>query len=116
MQHTVLKTKLHRATVTEADLEYEGSCTIDMDLLDLANITVHEQVHIVNINNGERFVTYVIPGERGTGTICLNGACARLAQVGDKVIIMAYGIVDDEELKSFEPNVVLLGENNKVLT
>ena len=116
MQHTILKSKLHRATVTEANLEYEGSCTIDMDLLDKANISIHEQVHIVNINNGERFITYVIPGERGTGTVCLNGACARLAQVGDKVIIMAYGMVDDEELKNYEPTVVLLEDDNNVVS
>ena len=103
MLHTVFKSKIHKATITEADLNYEGSCTIDMDLLDIAGMSVHEQVHIVNNNNGERFVTYIIPGERGSGIICLNGACARLAQVGDQVIIMSYGLVDDAELKDHQP-------------
>lgn len=114
MLHNVFKSKIHRATVTEADLNYEGSCTIDMDLLDAAGISIHEQVHIVNINNGDRIVTYTIPGERGSGTICLNGACARNAQVGDKVIIMSYGIVDDNELKSHKPTVVVLDDDNAI--
>lgn len=113
MISTVLKSKLHLATVTEANLHYEGSCTIDMDLVDQANMSVHEQVHVLNVNNGERFVTYIIPGERGSGTICLNGACARLAQVGDKVIIVTYGMVEEKELDSYDPTVVLMGENNK---
>lgn len=115
MFHTLLKSKLHRATVTEANLEYEGSCTIDLDLLEKAKIAIHEQVHIVNVNNGERFITYVIPGERGSGTICLNGACARLAQVNDRVIIMSYALLTDEEAKSFQPTVFLLDEENNIV-
>ena len=114
MIHTIFKAKIHRATVTEADLNYEGSCTIDMDLLDAANISFHEQVHIVNINNGDRIITYTIPGERGSGTICLNGACARNAQVGDKIIIMSYGMVDDAELKSHKPTVIVLNDDNSI--
>jgi aspartate 1-decarboxylase len=114
MFHTVLKSKLHHATVTEAKLHYQGSCTIDMDLLDRAKMSVNEQIHVLNVNNGERFVTYILPGERGSGIICLNGACARLAQVGDKVIIVSYGMIDDEELKNYVPNVLILDEKNKV--
>jgi aspartate 1-decarboxylase len=114
MLHTVLKSKLHLAKVTEADLNYEGSCTIDMDLVDKANMKIHEQVHILDVNNGSRFVTYIIPGERGSGTICLNGACARLAQVGDRVIIVTYGAVDDEELENLKPTVIVLNEDNTI--
>ncbi len=112
MLHTVLKSKLHRATITEANLDYEGSCTIDMDLVELANMSIHEQVHIADISNGERFITYIIPGERGSGVVCLNGACARLAHVGDEVIIMTYGQVSDEELKTHEPTIVVLDNQN----
>jgi aspartate 1-decarboxylase len=114
MNHYFVKSKIHRATITEANLEYEGSCTIDMDILEKANMHVHEQVHIVNINNGERFITYIIPGERGSGTICLNGACARLAQVGDKVIIMSYCMINDSELKNHKPTVLILDEKNNI--
>jgi aspartate 1-decarboxylase len=114
MLHNVFKAKIHRATVTEANLHYEGSCTIDMDLLDKAGIFVNEQVHIVNINNGDRIITYVIPGERGTGTICLNGAAARNAQVGDKIIIMSYALINDDEISSHKPRVVVLDEKNQI--
>ena len=113
MISTVLKSKLHLATVTEADLHYEGSCTIDMDLVDLSKMSIHEQIHVLNVNNGQRFVTYIIPGERGSGTICLNGACSRLAQVGDKVIIITYGQVDDTELAEYKPTVVLMDDHNR---
>ena len=110
----MLKSKVHQATVTEADLYYEGSLTIDQDLMETADIVQHEKVSVVNINNGARFETYVIPGRRGSGVIGLNGAAARLGAKGDKVIIMSYCSVNDIELKSHKPNVVLLGENNQV--
>ena len=103
---TVLKSKIHCARVTEANLNYMGSITIDEDLMDAAGMLEGEQVHIVNNNNGERFVTYIIKGERGAGQICLNGAAARLVQPGDVVIIMAYAWMDAEEARTFEPKVV----------
>ena len=107
------KSKIHTATITGLELYYEGSVTVDRDLLDRANILPGEQVQIVNLNNGERFVTYTISGERGTGVIELNGPAARLAAVGDKVIIISYGNYDDEEAKVLEPIVVFVGENNR---
>ena len=102
----VLKSKIHCARVTEANLNYMGSITIDEDLMDAANLIAGEMVHIVNNNNGARFVTYIIKGERGSGCICLNGAAARLVQVGDVVIIMSYAQMDFEEAKTFKPSVV----------
>lgn len=102
----VLKSKLHCVRVTEANLNYMGSVTIDEDLMDAANLIAGEKVHIVNNNNGERFVTYIIKGERGSGCICLNGAAARKVQVGDVVIIMSYAQMDFEEAKTFKPAVV----------
>lgn len=112
---TILKSKLHRATVTEANLNYTGSVTIDRDLIDAAGIVVHEKVQVVNNNNGARFETYVIEGKRGSGTICLNGAAARLVQPGDKVIIMAYAHMTPEEAANYKPTVLLLGDNNQIL-
>lgn len=109
------KSKIHRATVTEANLNYVGSITIDQDLLDAAGILPGEKVQIVNNNNGARLETYTISGERGSGVICLNGAAARLVQPGDVVIIIAYCILDQEEAKTFEPNVVFLDLNNKIV-
>lgn len=109
-----LKSKLHRATVTDADLEYEGSITIDRDLMDVANIKVHEKVHVLNINNGARFETYVIEGGRGTGTICVNGAAARLVQPKDLVIIVSYCLLSPEQAEKFEPTVINLDSNNKI--
>lgn len=106
MNIEVLKSKIHRVTVTEANLNYIGSITIDSDLLDAANILPNERVYIVDNNNGERLDTYVIPGERGSGVICLNGAAARKVQPGDVVIIMAYASMDFEEAKSFQPSVI----------
>ena len=106
MNIEVLKSKIHRVTVTEANLNYIGSITIDRDLLDAANILPNERVYIVDNNNGERLDTYVIPGERGSGVICLNGAAARKVQPGDVVIIMAYASMDFEEAKSFKPSVI----------
>ena len=102
----IVKSKIHRVTVTEANLNYIGSITIDEDLMDAANVIANEKVSIVNNNNGERFETYVIPGKRGSGVICLNGAAARLVQPGDIVIIMAYAMMELEEAKTFKPAVI----------
>ncbi|MBO5843249.1 MAG: aspartate 1-decarboxylase [Bacteroidales bacterium] len=113
MQIEVVKSKIHRVTITEADLNYIGSITIDEDLMDAANIIENERVHIYNINNGERFDTYVIKGERGSGKICLNGAAARLVQVGDVVIIVSFASMDFEEAKNHKPTVIF-PKNNKV--
>ena len=111
----VLKSKIHRVKITQAELNYVGSVTIDKDLLDAANMIVGEKVQIVNNNNGQRFETYTIEGERGSGVVCLNGAAARLAQVGDIVIIMSYAMMDFEQAKTFKPWVVFPDENNKLL-
>lgn len=115
MQIEVLKSKLHRVRVTEANLDYIGSITIDEDLLDAANLIPGEKVQIVNNNNGERFETYIIKGERGSGCICLNGAAARKVQVGDVVIIISYALMDFEEAKSFKPSVVFPDETNHLV-
>ena len=111
---TVLKSKIHCARVTEANLNYMGSITIDEDLMDAAGMIEGEQVHIVNNNNGERFVTYIIKGERGQGQICLNGAAARLVQPDDVVIIMAYAQMTPEEAKEFRPTVVFPKAGNRL--
>ena len=102
----VVKSKIHRVTVTEANLNYIGSITIDEDLLDAANLIANEKVSIVNNNNGERFEAYIIKGERGSGVVCLNGAAARKAQPGDIIIVMSYAMMDFEETKTFKPSVV----------
>lgn len=109
------KSKIHRAKVTEANLYYEGSLTIDSDLLDAADILPYERVQVVNVNNGERFETYTIPGKRRSGVICLNGAAARLGHVGDEVIIISYGTYSPEELKTYKPTVVMLDKQNKIV-
>lgn len=114
MFKTLVGGKIHRATVTEANLNYVGSITIDPDLLDAAGICMHEKVQIVNNNNGARLETYTIAGERGTGVICLNGAAARLVQAGDIVIIMSYVILSEEEIKQHQPKVVLVDEKNQI--
>lgn len=111
---SMLKGKIHRATVTQAELDYVGSITIDEELMESAGILEYEKVHIVDINNGSRFETYVIAGEKGSGIVCLNGAAARCVQVKDKIIIMAYCNIDENEVKKHKPNVVLVDENNKV--
>ena len=111
----ILKSKIHRAKVTQAELNYVGSITIDEDLIDAANIIPNEKVQIVNNNNGARFETYVIRGERGSGTICLNGATARLAQVGDIVIIMSYAYMEADEARSYEPILIFPDANNKLI-
>ena len=111
----VLKSKIHRAKVTQAELNYVGSITIDEDLIDAANLIANEKVQIVNNNNGARFETYVIRGERGSGTICLNGAAARLAQVGDIVIIMSYAYMEIDEARNYEPILVFPDGDNKLI-
>ena len=111
----VMKSKIHRVRVTQAELNYVGSITIDEDLMDAADIMANEKVQIVNNNNGARLETYVIPGERGTGTICLNGAAARLVQVGDIVIIISYGLMTREEAKEYKQKLVFPDENNRLI-
>jgi aspartate 1-decarboxylase len=114
MQRVMCKSKIHRATVTDADLNYVGSITIDEDLMDAADLLAYEQVHVVNVNNGARFETYVIPGARGAGEICLNGAAARLAHPGDKVIVISYGQYSEEELSDYRPNFIFVDEQNRI--
>ena len=109
----MLKSKIHRATVTQCELHYEGSCAIDEDLLDAANILENEQVHIWNINNGERFVTYAIKGERGSRMISINGSAARRASVGDLVIIAAFARVHEDQLATHKPQLVFVDEHNR---
>ena len=111
---TMMRAKLHRATVTECDLHYEGSIAIDMDLLDVSGLLLNEEVQIWNINNGARIATYIIPGERGSGTVSVNGAAARYFQRGDKIIITAFAQMTPEEAANHNPTVVLIGEDNKI--
>lgn len=113
MFRTMMKSKLHRATVTEANLNYVGSITIDEDLMDAANLFENEKVQIVNNNNGARFETYIITGKRGSGVICLNGAAARLVQPGDNVIIISYAMMTDAEAKEHKPIITILDSSNK---
>jgi aspartate 1-decarboxylase len=113
MQLTLLKGKIHRAAVTQCDLHYEGSISVDAALMERAGILPHEQVDVLNINNGERFTTYAIPAPAGSGTIGVNGAAARLAQKGDLVIIIAYARMEEAEAKSFQPRVVLVDAANR---
>jgi aspartate 1-decarboxylase len=110
---TLLKGKIHRATVTQCDLNYEGSISVDSALLERSGILPHEQVDVLNINNGERFTTYAIPAAAGSGVIGINGAAARLAQKGDLVIIVAYARMEEAEAKAFQPRVLLVDSNNK---
>ncbi len=114
MTVTMLKGKIHRATVTQAELDYVGSITIDENLLNASGIFEYEQVHIVDVNNGQRFETYTIAGERGSGVICLNGAAARCVSTGDKVIIMAYGQYEKKEVEKHKPLVLFVDEENKI--
>lgn len=115
MRRLVCKSKIHRATVTDANLNYEGSITIDTLLLEAADIIEYEQVHVVNINNGARLETYAIAGERGSGAMVLNGAAARLVQPGDSVIVMSYAAYDDSELQDYEPRLVFVDGENRVV-
>ncbi|MCY8201360.1 aspartate 1-decarboxylase [Bacillus subtilis] len=114
MYRTMMSGKLHRATVTEANLNYVGSITIDEDLIDAVGMLPNEKVQIVNNNNGARLETYIIPGKRGSGVICLNGAAARLVQEGDKVIIISYKMMSDQEAASHEPKVAVLNDQNNI--
>lgn len=113
MRRTLMKSKIHRATVTEANLAYVGSITIDRQLMDEADLLPNEKVQVVDIDNGARLETYVIPGEPGSGVLCLNGAAARLVQPGDKVIVISYAELEDAEARRFEPIVVFVDEDNR---
>jgi aspartate 1-decarboxylase len=112
----MLKSKIHRATVTGSDLNYVGSITVDADLLEAADIREHEQVHVLDIDNGARFETYTIAGERGSGELCINGAAARLVHTGDTIIVVSYAEYDEAELESYEPKVVHVDEANRIVT
>ena len=115
MQRTMLHSKIHRATVTQADLHYVGSCTIDADLMDAADLLEGQQIDIVDIDNGARLTTYAITGERGSGVISINGAAAHLVHPGDLVILIAYGLMDTAEATSYEPRVVHVDEHNRIV-
>jgi aspartate 1-decarboxylase len=114
MTITMLYSKIHRATVTDANLNYVGSITIDRDLIDAAGMRVGQKIDIVNVNNGERFSTYIIPGERGKKEMCLNGAAARKVHVGDKIIVIAYASMTEEEAEHHRPKVVILNDDNTI--
>lgn len=114
MQIEVLKSKVHRATITEANLQYVGSLTLDEDLMDAANMIANEKIQVVNVNNGERIETYLIKGKRGSGTVCLNGPAARKGAVGDVIIIISYALMDFEEAKTFQPSLVFPKEGNRL--
>jgi aspartate 1-decarboxylase len=114
MQQIMLKSKLHRARVTEVLIDYEGSIEIDEDLMDQVGILIHEQVHVFNINNGHRFITYAIPGKRGGQTISVNGAAAHLAKINDRIIIVAYGIIEVDQ-ENISPKVLVLNESNQIV-
>lgn len=117
MQRVMLKSKIHRATVTDCDLHYVGSITVDPELLEAADILEHEQVHVVDVNNGARFETYTIAGERGSGAMCLNGAAARLVHRGDTIIVISYGSYDEADLERYEPRVVHVeADTNRIIT
>ncbi|MFC0271633.1 aspartate 1-decarboxylase [Metabacillus herbersteinensis] len=115
MFRTMLNAKIHRARVTEANLNYVGSITIDEDIIDAVGMVTNEKVQIVNNNNGARFETYIIPGERGTGVVCLNGAAARLVQEGDVVIILTYTLIPEEKIHIHKPKVAIMDEDNKIV-
>ncbi|TFW22555.1 aspartate 1-decarboxylase [Duganella callida] len=114
MQRVMLRSKLHRVAVTQADLNYEGSCGIDLDLLEAADIWPNEKIELYNVNNGERFATYAIPGLRGTGEISLNGAAARKAQIGDLLIICTYAPMSEQQAKEYTPKLVFVDDKNKI--
>jgi len=115
MKLQVLKSKIHRAVVTETELDYVGSITIDKEMMDAVGLYDNEKVHVFNINSGDRFETYVIEGKPGKKQICVNGAAARMAQKEDRVIIVAYGLVDEEEIKNFAPKIVTMNEKNETI-
>jgi aspartate 1-decarboxylase len=113
MLRSLCKSKVHRATITEANLHYEGSLTLDKELMEAADLLPYERVHVVNINNGARFDTYIIEGDRGSGTLCLNGAAARLGQVGDLVIVICFAAYTEDEARSHEPRLIMVDEHNR---
>lgn len=115
MLRSVLKSKIHRATVTDADLHYEGSVSIDEDLLEAADLLPNEHVHVWDVTNGNRFETYALKGKRGSGTVCINGAAAHLAKKGDIVIITTFALLDEKELKKHQPQVILVNAQNKIV-
>jgi aspartate 1-decarboxylase len=115
MHRHLMKSKIHRATITSADLHYEGSLTVDEELLDAADLLPYEEIQVVNVNNGSRFTTYVIAGERGSGVVLLNGAAARLGLPGDLVILIAYASLEDAEARRFTPRVVFVDERNRII-
>jgi aspartate 1-decarboxylase len=112
----ILKSKIHRAFVTEVNINYQGSITIDEDLMDAANIVEHEKVQVLNYNNGERIDTYVIKGKRGTGEVCMNGPAARKFLVGDPIIVISYAMIDVQEAKNLIPKIIFVDNNNKIIT
>ncbi len=114
MQREVLRGKIHRATVTEADLEYEGSLTVDADLMEAAGLAPYERIDVYDVTNGSRFSTYLIEGARGSGVICVNGAAAHLAKAGDRIIITGYGLATEAEVRGHRPKVVLVDERNRI--
>lgn len=116
MLRLMLRAKIHRATVTDSDLEYEGSLTVDPELLEAAGMLPYEQVRVSNLNNGERFETYLIPGKRGSGDMCLNGPTARKGARGDKIIVFCYEYYNEQELKTFKPNIVLVDDRNRMVS
>ena len=116
MRRTMFKSKIHRGRVTGSDLNYVGSITVDADLLDAADILEHELVHVLDIDNGARFETYTIAGERGSGEMCINGAAARLVHKGDKITVVSYAEYDEQELESYDPPVVHVDEENRIVT
>ena len=115
MQRHLMKSKIHRATITSADLHYEGSLTLDADLMDAADLLPYEEIHVVNVNNGARFSTYVIEGPRGSGVLQLNGAAARLGHPGDLVILISYGVFDEAEIEQHQPSVVFVDQANHIV-
>ncbi len=115
MQRHLMKSKIHRATITSADLHYEGSLTLDEDLLDAADLVTYEEIQVVNVNNGARFSTYVIPGPRGSGVLQLNGAAARLGHPGDLVILISYGLYEEDEAERHSPRVVFVDDRNRIV-
>lgn len=116
MRRRLMKSKIHRATITAADLHYEGSLTLDTDLIAAANLVGYEEIQVVNVNNGSRFTTYVIPGPKGSGVVQLNGAAARLGMVGDLVILIAYGDIDEPDVVAFQPTIVFVDATNRIVT
>lgn len=114
MQRHLMKSKIHRATITSADLNYEGSLTLDEDLMEAADLLRNEEIQVVNVNNGARFTTYVIPGPRGSGVVQLNGAAARLGMAGDLVILISYGVFEDAEAQRHRPHVVFVDNRNRI--